>query len=83
MMGTWREDIALVEGKEYRARTDFKTQTDEFAKGEVLVFTGTDYSRYDGSTALRFTNKATGEGKSWFLHDDAPDSSADFFETVA
>ncbi len=82
-MKTWREDIALVEGKEYRARKDFKTQTDVFTKGEILIFTGNDYSHYNSSTALRFTDKATGEGKSWFLHDDESDSSAEFFESVA
>ncbi len=82
MKRTWRDDIKLVEGKEYRVRKDFKTQTDTFVKDEVLMFTGSDYSRYHSSTALRFDNKATGEGKSWFLHDDESDSSAEFFEPV-
>ena len=81
-MKTWRTDIALVEGKEYRARKDFKTQTDVFTKGEILIFTGNDYSHYHGSTALRFINKATGEDKSWFLHDNEPDNSAEFFKPV-
>ncbi len=81
-MKTWREDIALIEGKEYKVRKDFKTQTDIFTNGEILVFTGNDYSHYNSSTALRFKNKATGEGKSWFLHDDESDSSAEFFEPV-
>lgn len=83
MKKTWREDIALVEGREYKARKNFKTQTDVFEIGEILIFTDSDYSRYDSSTALRFTNKATGEGKSWFLHDDESDSSAEFFESIA
>lgn len=81
-MKTWRDNIALVEGKEYRARKDFKTQTDTFVKGEILVFTGNDYSHYHSSTALRFKNKATGEDKSWFLHDESPDNSTEFFELV-
>lgn len=83
MKRTWRDDIGLVEGKEYRVRKDFTTQTDTFVKGEVLVFTGSDYSRYHSSTALRFDNKVTGEGKSWFLTDDEPDNSAEFFEAVS
>ena len=59
-MKTWREDIGLMEGKEYRARKDFKTQTDTFTAGEILVFTGNDYSHYHSSTALRFKKGSSG-----------------------
>lgn len=82
-MGTWRKEIALVERKEYKCRKAFKTQTDVFSKGEIMIFTGANYSRYDCSTAFRFTNKETGEEKSWFLHDDESDSSAEFFEAIS
>ena len=74
--------MCIRDRKEYRALKDFPTQTDVFKKGEVLIFTGSDYSRYHSSTALRFTNKETGEGKSWFLQDDEADTSSDFFMAV-
>lgn len=80
MKRTWREDISLVEGKEYKVQKDFKTTTDVFTSGEILIFTGCDYSRYDSSTALRFTNKTSGEGKSYFLQDDQPFLTKDLFE---
>ncbi len=83
MKRTWRDDIALVEGKGYRVLKDFTTQTDVFKKGEVLIFTGSDYSRYHSSTAFRFTNKETGEGKSWFLQDDEVDTSGEYFMGVS
>lgn len=79
-MKTWRVDIGLVAGKEYRALKDFQTQTDKFNEGEILIFVGNDYSAHHSSTALRFTNKSTGEGKSWFLSDNEPDISAELFE---
>lgn len=80
MKRTWREDISLVEGKEYKVQKNFKTTTDAFTKGEILIFTGSDYSRYDSSTALRFTSKTSGEGKSFFLQDDQPFLTEDLFE---
>jgi hypothetical protein len=77
---TWR-DHHFLKGALYRVRLNCETATSNFRKGEVLTFVGTGYSRYDSSSSFMFRS-ATGELKTWFLHDDAKDSSSAIFEPV-
>jgi hypothetical protein len=47
-----------------------------------VVFQRTSHSRYDESSAFLFKNAENGELKAWYLYDDAPDNSAEFFQEI-
>jgi len=68
-------------GESVRVKSDFRLGS-TFREGEVLVFQRDGYSRYDNSFVYEFLN-ATGELKSWYLHEDKPiDLWRDFFEPI-
>jgi len=76
-MATWRTNSFVV-GSYYRVLKGFKTDVSSFDENEVLTFKDATYSRYDSSSAFIFET-ASGELKTWFLHDeDLDDSSARF-----
>lgn len=74
---TWRSH-RFRSGEKYGVINDLHTQTSEFIAGEIVTFEKTAYSAYDSSTAFIFKS-ADGTLKTWFLHDDDPDNSAQLF----
>lgn len=80
-MSTWRQHN-FREGRRYRVKREINTATSRFSPGEVLVFSGTSHSPYDSSSAFIFHCESSQEVKTWFLHDDQEDRSAELFEAV-
>lgn len=69
-------------GRSYRVRKPFAAMRDEFCEGEVLKYTGSAYSRYDGITGYFFVD-GKAAGRSWDVRDeDSIDVAADLFEAL-
>ena len=55
---------------------------DEFRSGEILRYTGSAYSRYDGITGYFFTDEQE-MGRSWDVGDeDSVEVSVELFEAL-
>tara|TARA_R110002094_G_scaffold178412_1_gene157605 strand:- start:110 stop:355 length:246 start_codon:yes stop_codon:yes gene_type:complete len=77
-MKTWRKH-RFEAGKKYKVLKAVRTLTSELVTGEDVIFESTAYSAYDSSSAFIFKSCRNGETKTWFLHDDDDDNSAEFF----
>jgi hypothetical protein len=66
---SWRGSPFTV-GRTYRVRRDFTAHAVSFAAGEVLVYRGDVYSRYDGFTGYSFQKAGTEQFRSWEVFDD-------------
>ena len=69
-------------GKSYRVKKSFAALRDHFRVGEVLKYTGSAYSRYDGITGYFFSDEKEA-GRSWDVSDeDSVSVSSDLFEAL-
>ena len=69
-------------GRSYRVRKSFPALRDAFREGEVLKYTGSAYSRYDGITGYLFTDPKQ-QVRSWDVYDgESVDVRSKLFETL-
>lgn len=77
-----QSDSEFQVGRKYRVRSSFSAMRDNFREGEILRYTGSAYSRYDGITGYFFVDQNEG-ARAWDVRDD--DSVAawpQFFEAL-
>jgi hypothetical protein len=67
---SWRE-FNLVEGSVYLSIDSIESIMDDLVRGSKYKYLGSDYSRYDSATFMRFQELATGENITFFLHDES------------
>lgn len=77
---SWRK-FNLLEGGIYLALKSLSSPMDKIRKGINYKYLGSDYSRYDTATFMRFEELDTKKSVTFFLHDNevSPDS---YFQAV-
>jgi hypothetical protein len=69
---TWRGSSIRVGGRYMTTKSVRSFPADEsLCEGEIVVYQGSGYSRYDPSSIYAFISES-GPGRSWLLHDDEP-----------
>ena len=69
-------------GKRYRVKLSFSAMRADFREGEILKYTGSAYSRYDGITGYFFVDEKEG-GRTWDVRDeDSVDEWPRFFQVL-
>lgn len=71
-------------GKRYRVLKNFTALRDSFTEGDVLTFTSSAYSRYDGITGYFFSRERDNGIQWWDVSDEVNDKAAakEFFEEI-
>lgn len=70
-------------GVAYRVRRDFAALRDRFSAGEILVYVGSEWSRYDGITCYLFRLDGCGDMRWWDVRDeDDLDIRKELFEEI-
>jgi hypothetical protein len=69
---TWRGSPFRVGGRYVTTKSVRSFPADEsLCEGEIVVYQGSGYGRYDSSSIYAFTSES-GQERSWWLHDDEP-----------
>ena len=69
---TWRGSPFRVGARYMMTKSVRSSLADEsLCEGEIVVYQGSGYSRYDSLSIYAFISES-GQERSWFLHDDEP-----------